>query len=366
MIGVMEIPGVRAARIIAFSLCVGLFFTAQLIVMRLASGRPLNIEWDVLQELLYWSVWALMVPLVLLAAGHWPITSRPQRRAVAAHAAVGTSFAVVQALVAFGLHLVVLWLAGAVDAEDAGSWMAHQRTGLVWGVFTGTFFYWLILGVHAGLELVRRSGTLEGELVRAKMDALTAQLRPHFLFNTLNTISVLTVEDAGKARQMILRLGSLLRRSLDEDRHELPLRQEVELLNEYLDIQRVRFGDRLSVISDIHPLAAEAKVPVFLLQPLVENAIRHGAIRDDGGTTIWIRAARDAGTLHLTVENVGPVAEGHTFEREGIGLRNTRERLRHLYGGGAELRFRTSSGPSSSGTNGTCVEVVIPFSVAPA
>src|SRR5262249_25637526 len=157
-------------------------------------------------------------------------------------------------------------------------------------------------------ELAARSATLEGQLARAQLDALRSQLRPHFLFNTLNAISVLATEDPERARHMVVRLGSLLRRSLDEEEHEVPLRQELVFLDDYLDIQRARFGDRLVVSLEVDARAAEARVPVLLLQPLVENAIEHGWPEKDVTTTIALHATRTDGVLRLSVEDNGPGA----------------------------------------------------------
>jgi two-component system LytT family sensor kinase len=208
-------------------------------------------------------------------------------------------------------------------------------------------------------ELAGRSARLEAELTRAHLDALRSQLRPHFLFNTLNAIAVLTADDAEKARRMILRLGSLLRRSLDEEHHEVSLEEELRFLDEYLDIQRARFGDRLSVTSAIDPSVATARVPVLLLQPLIENALEHGAPEDGGTTVITLSIARAGDTVRVTIEDSGPGPPDVRDRRDGVGLRNTRERLRQLYGDRAVLTLgRRSEYPRGGG----CVEVVLPFS----
>jgi two-component system, LytTR family, sensor kinase len=323
----------RASRIVLLALLVGVFFTAQAVLMALSVGRPLNLEWDVGQELLYWVVWAAFSPIVLAALERWPLGR--------VHVLISILLAPVQTIVAFGLHLV------AARPSDPWAWIAHTRPSLVWGVFMGIFFYWVAAGAYTALRLER-------DLTRAQLDALRSQLRPHFLFNTLNAISVLTVEDAEKARRMLVRLGSLLRRSLDEAHHEVPLHQELAFLNEYIDIQRMRFGDRLSVTLAIDPATTAARVPVLLLQPLVENAIKHGASDDDGTATVIVRASRDNGQLLLRVEDRGP---GPGDAPEGVGLRNTRERLRTLYGAATMLRLYRAEGAT-----GAMVDVRIPYS----
>src|SRR5439155_17035226 len=169
-------------------------------------------------------------------------------------------------------------------------------TPFVWGIFTGMFFYAVVVMVFAALRFRElydaervSAAELEGQLTRSKLDALRSQLRPHFLFNTLNAISVLAGKDADKTQRMLLRLSSLLRRSLDEEAHEVPLRQELAFLEDYLDIQRVRFGDKLQVRLDVDPGVMDVRVPVFLLQPLVENSLQHG-VSDDGTSFVALEA----------------------------------------------------------------------------
>ncbi len=365
--------GVRASRTIALSLIVGTFFTMQTVFMALASGRAINAEWDVFQELLFWVVWALLAPLVVAAARRWPLDARPLYLSLTVHIIASAALAPIQTVVAFGLHLAALVVTGRVAAHDALPWMRHTGTALVWGVFMGVFFYWVVVGVYTALhfrrlytaermsaaELAGRSAKLEAELTRAHLNALRSQLRPHFLFNTLNAISVLTTEDAAKARGMILRLGSLLRRSLDEEQHEVSLEEELRFLDEYLDIQRVRFGDRLSVISAIDPAVTTARVPVLLLQPLIENALEHGAPEDGGTTSIALSITRAGDTVRVTIEDSGPGPPEAPDRRDGIGLRNTRERLRQLYGDRATLTLRRRLG---SPGGGGCVDILLPFS----
>jgi two-component system LytT family sensor kinase len=149
---------------------------------------------------------------------------------------------------------------------------------------------------------------------------------------------------------MLLRLSTLLLRSLDEQSHEVTLQQELAFLNDYLDIQRVRFGDRLTVQVTIDPTVLDAQVPVFLLQPLLENAIEHGG-SDDGRTTIALSVTRHNDTLNLILDDQGP---GVSHTREGIGLGNTRERLLHLYGPRASVTLGTTD-------RGARVELRLPF-----
>jgi LytS/YehU family sensor histidine kinase len=372
----MAPAGMRTSRVVALSLVVGTFFTAQTVLMTLASGRPIDFQQDVVQELLYWGVWAFLTPVVLAAIHRWPLDAKPVAGHLAAHAVMSAVLAPTQTIIAFGLRPLALWLSGVIDRQAAIAWMGHAITPMVWGVSMGIFFYWVIVGVYTAFrfrglytaqmvsaaELASRSATLEAELARAKLDALRSQLRPHFLFNTLNAISVLAAEDAGKTRQMLLRLSSLLRRSLDEEAHEVSVRQELAFLDDYLDIQRVRFGDRLTIRLAVDPAALNARVPVFLLQPLMENAIEHGK-SENKGTTIALCADRAGEMLHVTLEDDGPGIGNGTSVREGIGLRNTRARLNQLYGSRATVELRVAH--EENGAAGTRVDIWIPFSAAP-
>ncbi len=374
----MQSTAVRSSTIMLLSLAVGVFFTSQVVLQALTAGRPVQLEWDVAQELSFWMVLALVAPRVVSLANRWPLHEPPMGQHVAKHVATSLGLAAAGTFVAFALHFVALWVVGKVPASAFVPWMTRVRVSLVWGEFMGVFFYWMVVVATTALrfrdlyaaerlsaaELAARSATLEGQLARAQLDALRSQLRPHFLFNTLNAISVLTLEDAARARHMVVRLGSLLRRSLDEEEHEVPLHQELVFLDDYLDIQRARFGDRLVVTLDVDAGAADARVPVLLLQPLVENAIEHGWPEKDATTTIALRAARSDGVLRLSVEDNGPGAGDSGKLHEGIGLSNTRERLRRLYGNRAAMQLGAAR-PNGTPT-GTRVEITIPFSTASA
>jgi LytS/YehU family sensor histidine kinase len=170
--------------------------------------------------------------------------------------------------------------------------------------------------------------------------------------------------DVEAADAMLARLGELLRHTLQEgDRHEVPLREELELLEHYLAIMRVRFQDRLTVVTEAAPETLDALVPHFVLQPLVENALQHGIARRPGAGRVEIRAERVGGELRLSVTDDGPGLTarggGHAFPREGVGLSNTRARLRQLYGDAQHLSLEPRKGGS-----GLRVTLVIPFRAA--
>ncbi len=225
------------------------------------------------------------------------------------------------------------------------------------------FFYWTILAVSHVLQYYRRfrerelrSSQLEAKLAQTQLQILKMQLHPHFLFNTLNAISALIHKDVDLADRMIARLGDLLRATLENaNKNEVPLKEELDFIDPYLEIEKARLGDRLNVNMSIDPAAMSAQVPNLILQPLVENAIRHGiATRAEPGR-IDIEARRDNGRLHLAVTDDGPGLKSPSPTSQGIGLANTQARLEKLYG--AEQCFELSNGPG----RGFRVGITIPF-----
>jgi two-component sensor histidine kinase len=223
------------------------------------------------------------------------------------------------------------------------------------------FKYWIVvlgyLGWHyykAYRERERQASALATELVQARLQALRMQINPHFLFNTLNTISALIHENPDAADRMIVRLSELLRRTLDRgDVQEVPLREELDFLRSYLEIEQMRFPDRLTVTFDIEPKTNELLVPHLILQPLVENALRHGIMpREEPGRVAISAAITGGDTLELKVWNNGnnlsdPSDLSNPSDdrpREGIGLKNVRSRLAQLYGGAQEFTLGNVAG----------------------
>jgi two-component system, LytTR family, sensor kinase len=214
---------------------------------------------------------------------------------------------------------------------------------------------WLVLH-RESRERATKAARLETELARAQLQLLRLQLEPHFLFNTLHAIGTLVHADPDAAERMIVLLSDLLRRALrDMGSQEVALREEVEFLDRYLEIEHVRFPDRLRVVREIHPESLGALVPTLLLHPLVENAIRHGVARRAQGGRLGIRARRVDERLELRVWDDGPPDGGGEAPSSGIGLANTRARLEHLYGPAHRFELRRAR------EGGMEVAVSLPF-----
>ncbi|HEV2207144.1 MAG TPA: histidine kinase [Verrucomicrobiae bacterium] len=222
--------------------------------------------------------------------------------------------------------------------------------------------YWVIVSIVHTLNYYRRSeeralqaSELNSRLTEAKLQALRTQLHPHFLFNTLNAISTLIHKDPHAADEMLANLSELLRATLDTSQQEITLRQELSFLDRYLEIQLARFGDRLRVEKEIDTTALEGLVPTLILQPLVENAIRHGIEPQSGTGRLSIRAHRAGANLEIDVEDNGPGFRNDSVPQEGIGLANTRARLQELYANDARLVLKTKT------DSGCSVEIILPF-----
>jgi anti-sigma regulatory factor (Ser/Thr protein kinase) len=225
------------------------------------------------------------------------------------------------------------------------------RTGRWAGALDGLAYVALIGLAHAGVfyrryrEREQQAARLESRLNQAQLRALQTQLQPHFLFNTLNGIATLLRRDPAKAEEMLLSLSDLLRISLSSSRrHEIPLREEMDFLGRYLALQRMRFGDRLRVTEEIEPAAMDCLVPALLLQPLVENAIRHGLEPAGRPGELRLAAVRNGEWLRLTVADDGVGLPPGDQNRAGVGLANVRERLAALYGAAHEFSIAERPG----------------------
>lgn len=316
--------------------------------------------------------WALLTPGILWLGLRFPIERRnwlrPAMIQLVLSACVSAVELILETTLYAGLHLIP----SAVG--EFGSVLAQS---LIKGIHGGMVDYWIVLEVQWGaiyyrryqqrsqdaLKLELRASELQSQLVSAQLTALKMQLQPHFLFNTLNAIIVLVRQQKAKdAEQMLGYLSDLLRGVLqDVDAQEVALRRELEYLQLYLSIERVRFADRLSVEISADPAAQQAYVPQLVLQPIVENAIRHGIGQRSGAGRILISTAKTHGLLQIRVQDDGPgLSTSYSPEHEGIGLANTRARLRQLYGKDGSLEIENCPG------GGAVVTMKLPFRDSPA
>lgn len=306
-----------------------------------------------------WYLWAALTPGILWLGRRAPLTGRPWWRAALVHLPVSAAVA--------ALHMItvlsVLWMIEPPTDPELTITAYFLRVFFRW-FHVEMLIYWSILGFGAAFDFYRElrareleSSRLEAQLAQARLRALEMQLHPHFLFNTLNAITALIrTGDNPSAVRMIAGLSELLRLALDRsNEQEVPLREELDFLERYLAIERVRFRDRLRVETDVDPEALDVRVPSLVLQPLVENAVRHGIARSATAGLVRIEAARDGDALRIRVIDDGPGPSRGEGSTDGVGLRNTRARLDQLYGGAHRFELR------SAGTGGTVAELTLPW-----
>jgi hypothetical protein len=333
---------------------IALSFAVRMVLSAMAENEAMSWQRAFAWNFPNFYLWMALTPLVAwlgrrTAARGWP-------RFFAIQVPAGVLVAFVQTI----LMLLIYWPLRGMIAPPM-SFGALFRTEFIYLFHLALLTYWLMLVVLRGMESQRRlkderlrAAHLETQLVQAQLQALRAQLQPHFLFNTLNAISALALADPAQAKLMIARLSDFLRLTLEEHHSpQVPLSRELQVLETYLGIQRVRFQDRLTTHLDIAPGIHNAAVPALILQPLVENALRHGLLAKAAGGALHISARREGDSLLLRVDDDGLGLRGDASE--GIGLGNTRARLRVRFGDAATLAL------SRRPEGGTRAEVRVPF-----
>jgi two-component system, LytTR family, sensor kinase len=352
----------------------GLFESTKSFVFSRLEGRPLGVLELLRQNMPWWYAWGALVPVVVWVAKRVRL-DEPQRvlRRSVLHFAAATTVAAIHILI---VGLVFYYTAPAWLGRYAPG-VAAPTPGLLLSRWLGSFLvsdmltYWIILGVYYAVdyqrryrasallssELAARAATLEHRATEARLHALQMELNPHFLFNALNSIAALIrKQENATAVAMVARLGELLRATLDRDAVETRLGDELRLLELYLDIERARFANRLRVDVDVPANLHDARVPTLVLQPIVENSIRHGVARVPGPAVIVIRARRADDRLTLEVEDTGVGFPSTTGWEEGIGLSNTRARLEQLHGTRAGIATANANG------RGAVTRLWLPFS----
>jgi two-component system LytT family sensor kinase len=316
---------------------VGLFFSSQLYFYFMRTERPLTFSRALLWQFSAVYLLALATPVVLWLSRRFRIERQNWLRSLSIHALTGLLFATLMT----ACHVVI-------DISFSRGLSYLTPLGLVRNTFANLdknlIIYWLIVLISHAFNYYRRyreseltASQLATRLAEAQLDALKMQLHPHFLFNTLHSISSLINKDPEAARKMISRLGDFLRLTLENSgTQEVRLQQELEFLKCYLEIERIRFYDRLTTHIDVDPQVLSWQVPNLILQPIVENAIRHGVAPRSTPGRIEVTARRSNGMLRLQVKDNGPgLLAGKSYDKKmnkGIGLSNTRSRLIQLYG----------------------------------
>jgi signal transduction histidine kinase len=311
-----------------------------------------------------WYTWGLMSLAIYWVNRKLPVAPDALLRRLLVHVPLSLVFTIAYAYLNRGATILL-------DAPNDPNWVGASLLETASRVTyrLGTFVYWAIAMICVALEYQGhlkdreiRNAALQRSLSEARLATLRSQLDPHFLFNTLNSISAYVESAPRHARLMIEQLGDLLRLSLDHaDQQELPLERELTFVDRYIQLQLVRFADRLDVQVRVDPEVMTAAVPTFVLQPLVENAIRHGTSKLTTAGAIELSAWRSGEILHLRVRDNGPgLPRRWTLERHmGIGLGNTGARLEQLYGKDAySLQIAADDG------RGTCVDVTFPYRAA--
>ena len=346
--------------ILPIGLAYGLIMSAQVHLSSTMGGRPIGWGKSFALQLPVAAAWTLFSPVILALGRRFPIIGKRWLRHVGLHLVVSLSFI-------FLIDILLSWLTPRVlGLADRDLLTRAARLFVIWIVSDG-LLYWSILTVGLAVAHYRRlrerertALELETQLAQADLHALKSQLQPHFLFNSLHTIgSLVRTGDRDSAVKVTADLGELLRRMLDgASQQEVPLRQELDFIKSYLDIEQMRFRDRLTVTFAVDEAVLDARVPHLVLQPLVENAIRHGIAPHAFAGHVEVTARRVGSTLELVVRDDGPGAGNGDGSRPGIGLTNTRARLSRLYGN--EFKLAVINLPQG----GLESRVEIPFQLA--
>ncbi len=338
----------------------GVFLASQVTFQSQLSQNPVSFWRVLLWQLVSGYLWFALTPVILWLGRRLPFENGRWKTSVPLH--VLASFAL--AFLQLGIDAAVLPQLGYLRSYSTASFVEIYKIFLLINLHFSVAIYWIVLVCAEAIKYYRKyrerelkTSQLETQLATSRLQVLKMQLHPHFLFNTLNAVSELIHKDPERAEIMIGDLSDLLRLSFENlEVQEISLKQELEFLRKYLEIEQMRFQDRLRVEMQIAPDALDAQVPNMILQPLVENAIKHGLAPRAAGGKIEIGASRSNGSLNLSVSDNGiglPASDAENL-REGVGLSNTRRRLRHLYGEGHRFDL-------IPGQTGLSVNLTIPF-----
>ena len=340
-------PWRRPALVFGAWTAFGVFFASQLYLLYPIAfgGRQISFAWALVINLPFYWLWALLTPAIFGLARRFPLNRARWKKSLAVHAGVSVALSAVH-LLAAGSLLHSLFPSGRASSL---SWALESFFRLNFHANILTYaalvaLAWATDTYEKYRDRELAASRLQTQLVKAELGALKMQLQPHFLFNTMNAIAALLKPNPDAAENMVLQLADFLRLTLaSTGRAEVTLREELDFLERYLAIEKTRFGSRLSTRFRIRSDVLDARVPNLLLQPLVENAIRHGIAKSAEARHLEVSATREDGRLLLRVWDDGP-GLGPGPAREGIGLSNTRERLRHLFGEDFSVSYANAPG----------------------
>jgi two-component system LytT family sensor kinase len=342
---------------LAFWSAMACVFAGQLVLLQLGTPDPAPFHRLLIHELASWLPCALLTPPLVAGALRVRAAALSLSRVILLHVAGAVLFVLVGGALMGILESILPW------SPERGGLASAAGRGVLRYLGADVLLYCLVVAATEAVAHAwesRRSGiaaaTYARQLAEARLHVLSAQLQPHFLFNTLHAISALVYEDPPRAERLVARLSEMLRLTLRSGaRVETTLAEELALLRRYAEIQETRYGDRLRVAFDVDPAVRDAMVPRLILQPLVENAIRHGITRRIAPGRVDVRAWKGEGRLHLAVYDDGVGLREGRAVREGVGLSITRARLCQLYG--PEQRVDLSPAPMG----GTVCALSIPL-----
>jgi two-component system, LytTR family, sensor kinase len=354
------------ALLLAMTTVIGFAEATQVFLGIGAQGRPIKYYDALASTMPSWFMLALLLPIAIMLARRFRLDEKGWRLALPVHLAASVVFA----LVHLGLSS---WVSDYVLLSGSVPFLSNITRIFTLFFVVDTLYYWGMIGGYYAFEYGRRyreeersasqlalqASRLETSLSRANLEALRMQLNPHFLFNTLNTISVLAMKgERQPVVRMINRLSDLLRLSLENNRQTMTLGEEVDFLQRYLEIEQVRFRDRLTVRVDVPDDLLDAEVPSLILQPLVENAVVHGVSQQLEGGVIEITGRRTGDRLVLIVRDTGPGFRNRADRNgTGVGMSNTAARLEQLYGANHSIQAQNGA------EGGATVTLDLPYRV---
>ena len=328
---------------------VALLFATQQILVEKVQGAHVNWVVEGTLVLADWYIWAACTPLVIVLAKRFPLMGPNFALHIGIHSITSLTMAPLTSAIEYFMSLGILRFLFHITGPDVLHFVSSFGVGVLFMSFTGMLTYWLVVGLYqavhfyqVALERQTMAAQLETQLSHAELQNLKSQLHPHFLFNSLHAIGVLMQEDVDAASHLLVSLGDLLRMALEQRENEITLRSELEFVGKYLEIEQTRFHDRLKVHMDVPHDLLDVYVPSLALQPLVENAIKHGISVDSAAGRLEIAAKLQDGRVRLCVRDDGPGPAPRP--RFGVGLSNVQSRLKQLYGNASSLELTGGDG----------------------